>query len=316
MLISTLNKLNELNETLFTPVDNVIKLLPINEIIIDAFIDTIHLLPFLFFIFLFIEIIEFYFSSKFSHFFKKLQQQNVIIGAIASIFPQCGFSVLASSLYSQRKITKGCLIAIYLGTSDETIPILLSYPNKAYLIIPIVGIKLFIAILCGYMIDILTRQYEENKILKDTQSNAENANAEGCCAHKINSSDKKQLILHPLIHTLNIVGFIFLITLILNYLLDNIVIMDIIKNSTHKYLQCITGAVIGLIPNCAISIGFTVLLIKGSIPFSVAMSGLLANSGLGLLVLLKNNRLKDNLNIIIILLLISIISGCLIEFII
>lgn len=322
MLISVLEKINNLNEMVFAPLDGLIEKLPLEEWISDAIIDSLHLLPFLFFIFIVIELLEFYFSDKMDACIKKARKRSVAVGALASIFPQCGFSVIASSLYSRRMITRGCLIAVYLGTSDETIPILLAHPEKAHLVIPIVGLKLLIAIIGGYLIDILAGHFNNQDVINHEDSVEEvleeaheHVHDEGCCNHKPEGVNKIELILHPIQHTINILSFILIITLILNYALENFPITDFMANGGNSFIQCIIASIIGLIPNCAISIAITMMLIKGTITFGAAMSGLLSNGGLGLLVLLKNNNLKDSIKVIGILFLISVISGCLIEFI-
>lgn len=321
MLISILEKINNLNEWIFSPLDSLIEKLPFEEWVLDAITDSLHLLPFLFFIFIVIEVLEFYFSDKLNSCIKKARKRSIAIGSLASIFPQCGFSVIASSLYSRKMITRGCLIAVYLGTSDETIPILLAYPAKAYLIVPIVLLKLLIAIVGGYSIDIISGHFNNPDVINKNESVEqvmeeahEHIHEEGCCNHNPDSHNKRELILHPISHTINILAFILVITLFLNYVLEYFPITDFLANATHKYLTCIISAFIGLIPNCAVSIALTMMLIKGTIPFGAAMAGLLSNGGLGLLILLKNNEFKDTLKIMLILLVISIISGCLIEF--
>ena len=316
MLISILEHINNFNEWIFEPIDKLIELLPFEEWVADAVIDSIHLLPFLFFIFVLIEILEFYFSDKIDARIKKARRSEVAVGSLASILPQCGFSVIASSLYSRKMITRGCLIAVYLGTSDETIPILLANPSSAHLIIPIVGVKLLIAISMGYIIDLISKRFtnEEAELAEIPDNQKIEIHEEGCCNHNPDTRNKRELILHPISHTINIFGFILIITLILNYALEHLSITEFLTAGTHKYLQCVFASLIGLIPNCAISIAITMMLIKGTITFSAAMSGLLSNAGLGLLVLLKNNDFKDTLKIIIILLFISIFAGFAIEF--
>ena len=323
MLISVLEKINDLNEMIFAPLDGIIEKLPLEEWVADAIIDSLHLLPFLFFIFVVIEVIEFYFSDKMDSCIKKARKRSVAVGALASIFPQCGFSVIASSLYSRRMITRGCLIAVYLGTSDETIPILLAHPEKAHLVIPIIGLKLLIAIAGGYLIDILAGHFNNPDIINHEDSVEEvleeaheHVHEEGCCNHKPEGIHKIELLLHPIQHTINILSFILIITLILNYLLEHFAITDFLANSANTFLQCLIASVIGLIPNCAISIAITMMLIKGTITFGAAMSGLLSNAGLGLLVLLKNNNLKDSIKVVGILFLMSLAAGCLIEFLV
>ena len=309
MLISIIDKINELNEWFFTPIDSLIEKIPVADWIVDGICDSIHLLPFLFIVFFIIELLEFFYADKLNSLLKRTGKSSILIGGLASIIPQCGFSVIASSLYARRIITRGCLIAVYLATSDETIPILLATPSKVYLIVPIVLIKLVIGIAAGYAIELIS----STKVVDDDGCSNEIMEEEGCCKHDIEHGHKREIIIHPIVHTANVFGFILVITLVLNYCFTNVEITNFIEGS--KYWQPVAAAFIGLIPNCAISIGITMMLIKGSITLGAAISGLLANGGLGLLVLLKNNDFKDTAKIIIILLVISILSGFGITFI-
>lgn len=314
MLITVLEKINNFNEFIFAPLDKMISTLPFEDWAIDAITDSFHLLPFLFFIFLLIEVLEFYFSDKIDESIKGAKKSGVAIGALASIFPQCGFSVIASSLYSRKMITRGCLIAVYLGTSDESIPILLAYPTKAYLIVPIVGIKLFVAIFMGYLIDLVFTSTKDSEVIEEKSEEKIVIPDEGCCSHNPETGNKRELILHPIFHTVNIFAFILVITLVLNYALSNVSLTNFFEHGSNGYLQTVVAAVVGLVPNCAVSIAITMMLIKGTISFGAAISGLMSNAGLGLLVLLKNNDFKDTLKIILMLLVISILSGFSIEF--
>ena len=309
MLVSVIDKINSFNEFLFEPIDSLIEKLPFADWVIDGICDSIHLLPFLFIVFVFIELLEFYYADKINSMIKKTGKSGILVGSFAAIIPQCGFSVIASSLYSKRIITRGALIAVYLATSDETIPILLATPSKAYLIIPIVILKFILGVVFGYLIDFIRPQ----KVIENSDFEINLLEEEGCCKHDIEHGHKRELIIHPIVHTANIFAYILVITLILNYCLENVAITDAINGS--KFIQPIVASFIGLIPNCAISVGITMMLIKGSITSGAAMSGLLANAGLGLLVLLKNNDFKDTIKIILFLLSVSIISGMLITFI-
>lgn len=306
MILPILEKINGIHQTIFTPIDKAIGSLSFDGWVNDAIIDSVHLLPFLFFIFVVIEVIEFYFSNKINNSFKKTRKRSVLIGSLASIFPQCGFSVMASSLYSRKIISIGCLVAVYIGTSDECLPILLANPQKAHLVIPIVCAKFLIAVITGYFLDFI---FKEIKSKNENSADDEHLSEMGCCQHDIESKNKKELILHPILHTLNIFIFILIITLILNYLFEHLSLADVLTKNTNSYIVCTLSALIGLIPNCAVSVAITMLLIKGQIAFGAAMSGLISNCGLGLLVLLKNNDFKDTIKIISILLFISIVSG-------
>lgn len=311
MIIDFLNKLSIFNDWIFQGFDSFLESLGFSEWITDALIDSFHILPFLFVVFVFIEVFEYYYADKINHFMKSSEKSGPIIGSLASIVPQCGFSIIASSLYSGKMITRGTLIAIYLATSDEAIPVLLARPDKIWLVLPIIAVKLVVAICAGYIIDFIFK----SKLNKDAVVEIPD---EGCCKHDIISENKNNLWLHPLVHTVNVFAFVLIITLFLNYFVTDSLISEFFTNTTFKYkiLEPVVTGILGLIPNCAVSIAFTMMLIKGTISFGAAMAGLFSNAGLGLLVLLrKNSNIKDTVFIITILLAISVSCGIILQFI-
>lgn len=312
MLIGFLNRLNELNENLFAGFDSLIEGFGMPDWLCDAIVDSFHVLPLLFIVFLVIEFVEFFYSEKINSFMKKSEKSAPLIGSLAAIIPQCGFSVIASTLYIRRFITKGTLIGIYLATSDEAIPILLAQPTQTHYIFPIIGIKLLIGICAGYLIDLILKDNKYISIVEETDEDIH----EGCCHHSVSHRRKRELIYHPIKHTLNIFVFILIITVILNFVLAVYAehsVLHLLLGKV-KFLEPVITAFVGLIPNCAISIALTMLLIKGSISFGAVMSGLLSNAGLGILVLCRHNEnFKDTLKVIGILLGISIVSGLLIQ---
>ena len=316
MLISILNRINEINEGMFAGFDGIIENFGIPDWLCDAILDSFHILPLLFIVFFIIELIEFFYSEKINSFMKKSEKSAPLIGSLAAIIPQCGFSVIASTLYIRRFITKGTLIGIYLATSDEAIPILLANPTHTHLVVPVVGLKLFIGILAGYLIDFILKDKKYIPIVEEADSDDGLHADEGCCHHSVSHRRKRELIYHPLKHTFNIFIFILLITIVLNFVLAVYAehsVLHLLLGKV-KILEPIITAFVGLIPNCAVSIALTMLLIKGSISFGAVMSGLLSNAGLGILVLCRHNEnYKDTLKIISILLCISIVSGLLIQ---
>lgn len=316
MLISILNRINEINEGMFAGFDGIIENFGMPDWLCDAILDSFHILPLLFIVFFIIELIEFFYSEKINSFMKKSEKSAPLIGSLAAIIPQCGFSVIASTLYIRRFITKGTLIGIYLATSDEAIPILLANPTHTHLVVPVVGLKLFIGILAGYLIDFILKDKKYIPIVEETDSDDDLHADEGCCHHSVSHRRKRELIYHPLKHTFNIFIFILLITVILNFVLAVYAehsVLHLLLGKV-KILEPVITAFVGLIPNCAVSIALTMLLIKGSISFGAVMSGLLSNAGLGILVLCRHNEnYKDTLKIISILLCISIVSGLLIQ---
>ncbi len=313
MLIDILNKMNSINENMFAGFDSFVEHFGMPDWLCDAIIDSFHVLPLLFIVFIAIEFIEYFYAEKINNFMKNTEKASPIIGSLAAIIPQCGFSVIASTLYIRKFITKGTLIAIYLATSDEAIPILLAAPEQTHFVVPIIGIKLIIGICAGYLIDFILKDNKYIPIAQETDNNDEH---EGCCKHSVSQRRKRELIIHPVKHTLNIFVFILGITILLNFLIfvyGKYAMLHVIFGKI-KILEPVITAFIGLIPNCAVSIALTMLLIKGSISFGAVMSGLLANAGLGILILFRHNEnIKDTMKIIAILLSISIISGMIIQ---
>lgn len=315
MLIGFLNRLNDLNENLFAGFDGIIESFGMPDWLCDAIIDSFHVLPLLFIVFLIIEFVEFFYSEKINSFMKKSEKSAPLIGSLSAIIPQCGFSVIASTLYIRRFITKGTLIGIYLATSDEAIPILLANPTHTHLVVPIIGLKLVIGIVAGYLIDFILKDNKYIPIVEETDEDNLH-DGEGCCHHSVSRRRKRELIYHPLKHTFNIFVFILIITVLLNFVLALYAEHSMLHLllGKIKFLEPVLTAFVGLIPNCAVSIALTMLLIKGSISFGAVMSGLLSNAGLGILVLCRHNEnYKDTLKIIGILLVISIVSGMIIQ---
>lgn len=307
MLIEILNNITNFNEASVALIQNGLKYLHLPEVFLEPAAESIILIPFLFVIFVFIEIFENYFSERIENFSKYSAKYGAVIGALLASIPQCGFSVIATMLYVKRFITLGTLIAVYLATSDEAIPVLLMYPDKFSVILPVIAIKVGIAILVGHSIDLIIKPE-----LKKAPDKIE-INETGCCHNKI-QSHVQNLLIHPLKHTFNIFLFILLINCVLGYSLTMASGGIMALFTSNSYLQIIISSVVGLIPNCAISVLIVMLYIKSALSFGALISGLSTNAGLGLLILLKNNEsIKDSLCIISILLVTSIITGFVIQ---
>lgn len=274
------------------------------DIIIDTLIDTLKLVPFLFIAFLLIELFEHKFSKKSIKVVESSGKYGPILGSILGIIPQCGFSVMATNLYVTRLITLGTLISIYLSTSDEMLPILISEKAEFSLIIKILLIKLFIGMLAGFIIDKIFKVKKEKK-------NYDICEEEHCHC-------KESIIISSLKHTLNIVIFILLINFILNicfnYLGQDYLSKILLKDS---FFGPFISSLIGLIPNCGASVMLTELYINNAINFGSLISGLLTGSGIAIMILFKTNKhFLENLKVIGILYIVGVLSGIIIELII
>jgi len=269
-------------------------------------IETLRLLPFLFITYLVMEYIEHKTSEKVKHTIQKSGKFGPVFGALLGIFPQCGFSVSATNLYAARVITLGTLISVYLATSDEMLPILLTEAVPATTILTILGLKLVIGIIAGFIIDAVIRLANKNK--------QEEQKIEELCEHD-HCHCEQGIVASAVKHTLNIIIFIFLITLVINGIIE-LIGQETIANfiSQNVLLGPIVAGFIGLIPNCASSVILTELFIENVISMAMLISGVAVNAGVGLLVLFKTNKsVKENLSIVGLLYAVGVISGIILQ---
>lgn len=273
-----------------------------------ALFDSIKLIPFLFITYLIMEYIEHKTSDKAKNTIKKSGKFGPLIGSLLGIFPQCGFSVSATNLYATRVITLGTLIAVYLSTSDEMLPIFISEAVSPLLIVKILAIKLVIGMIAGFLIDLVLRI--KNKDKQEEERIIDLCEKEHChCEHGIVKSSLK--------HTLNIFVFILIVNLIMEILINMIgedTIAGVLNN--QPIIAPIIAGLIGLIPNCASSVIITQLYLDNVISAATMISGLLVGAGVGIAVLFKTNKgIKNNIRITILLYAIGVISGIILEFI-
>lgn len=276
------------------------------DIILDTLIDSLKLLPFLFVAFLIIELIEHKLSKQTKKIVSKSGHVGPLVGSLLGLFPQCGFSVMATNLYVTRIITLGTLISIYLSTSDEMLPIMLSQKIEFIEIIKLLGIKFIVGMIWGFIIDLILRQKN-----KKVNINYDICDDDHC------HCNKDGIIKSTIIHTFKTLLFIMLVSFLLNILLELVGSENLakifLKNSIFGPF---VASVIGLIPNCGASIVITELYLNGAISLGSTMAGLLTGSGVALLVLFKENKnIKENTFILGLLYGIGVISGILIEII-
>ena len=271
------------------------------DVIKDTVIDSLKLLPFLFLTFLLMEYFEHKMQNKSKKIVEKAGKFGPVIGSFLGVIPQCGFSVAATNLYATRIITLGTLISIYLSTSDEMLPILLSEKVEPSLIVEVLLIKIIVGIICGFIIDLVYRKKEKVEI-------QEFCHDKHCdCEHSILKSTLK--------HTFDIFMFIFLISFVLNlafsYLGEDVISGILMKDSIFGSFLT---SFLGLIPNCFSSVLITQLYLKNTISFASMIGGLLTGSGVALLVLFRvNKNKKENFRILLLLYLIGALTGLLIS---
>lgn len=275
------------------------------DIFIDSLIDTLKLLPYLFITFVILELIEHKLSNKNEKLLTKNKKLGPLFGGVLGALPQCGFSAMASNLFSARVITMGSLIAVFLSTSDEMLPIMLSEKVNPLLLLEIVSFKIIIGITIGFLIDLIYRK-EEHIII------SENCEKEHC------SCNEEGIFLSSIIHTLKVGLFILIANLLIGFIIFEIgedKLSSILL--TKNILTYFTASLIGLIPNCASSVIITEMYLGGLITIGTLLSGLLTGSGLGILLLFRTNKnLKENILILSIIYFIGVIVGLIIDLLI
>ncbi|MBR2189262.1 MAG: arsenic efflux protein [Eubacterium sp.] len=279
------------------------------DVLLDAVIDTVKLLPFLFLTYLLMEYLEHKTGDKSAQALRRMGHLGPLFGGAVGVVPQCGFSAAAASLFSGGVITLGTLLAVFLSTSDEMLPIFISEAVNPFSVLKILVTKMAMGIATGFAVDlILVHIPKLMGVEKDIHDLCE---AEHC-----HCDDEEDGILKPALrHTLHITLFIFLISIVIGLLVEGIGEHAMATFLTRRrFGGVVLAAVIGLIPNCAASVMLTEFYLKGILAAGQMMAGLLVGAGVGLLVLFRTNRhLKENIGITVVLFVCGILWGLLIE---
>lgn len=276
------------------------------HLIEHTLLDSLKLVPFLFLTYLLMEYLEHRTGEKLQKSIRKAGRLGPVIGGILGAVPQCGFSAAASGFYAGKVITPGTLLAVFLSTSDEMLPVMISERAGTGLILKVLILKVLIGTAAGFLVDLVVYRKAE----KEPDHIHEICEKEHCHCEKG--------ILHSaLLHTVQITGFIILITFGINLILeaaDAGVWQSFLQ--TRPILGSVLAGLVGLIPNCAASVAITQLYLQGVISFGAMMAGLLTGAGAGLLVLFRaNHNRKENIRILLLLYGIGVLAGIIMEFI-
>ena len=271
-----------------------------------AFLDSLKILPFLFITYVMMEFLEKGAGEKTNVWLEKAGKSGPVVGGLLGVIPQCGMSTVASNLYAGRIISIGTLLAIYLSTSDEMLPIMISRSVEIGVIAKILAVKVMIAIIVGFLADFIYRMIKKE--------NHENIKIHDFCEHE-HCHCEDGIIKSALRHTMRIFLFVFLFTVILNVGIEIIGEEQLAEFILNKPLVGpVLAGMIGLIPNCASSVIITQMCLDGLMSFGTMMAGLLVGAGVGILVLLRVNEDKaESLRIIGILYLAGALCGILLN---
>ena len=250
------------------------------DIIFDALLDTLKTLPFLFAAYLLIEFIEAKAEEKTVALIHRAGKLGPVLGGALGVIPQCGFSAATANLYVSGLITRGTLLAVFLSTSDEMLPILISHAAPAGFILKVLAFKMIVGMLCGILIDVADRRLHLSK----ERHIHDLCEQEGCkCEDGIFKS--------AVIHTFKIAGFLLAVNLVLGFVIHAVGeerLSSFLLN--RPVIGQFLAALIGLIPNCASSVVLTELYLQGGVRIGAMLAGLLTGSGVGILVLFRMDR--------------------------
>ena len=309
------------------------------EIVSDAVLDTLYLIPFLLVTYLFMEWFEHRTGQRTQAMIRDAGKAGPAIGALLGVIPQCGFSAAGSTLYAARVITIGTLFAVFLSTSDEMLPIFIAEQVPVDVIAKIIGLKILIGMVAGFAIDAVLRLRRKKPepirihelCLRDRcdcsagcetcSSNPElvyeHHDCSDACDHHHEHHDHSHdggwgsILKSAVKHTLQVTLFVLVITLAINALLE-FVGEEALASAigSNGPLSILIATLVGLIPNCAASVAIAQLYLEGILSFGAMMGGLLSAAGVGLLVLLRTNRpASRNALILVVLVCISFICG-------
>lgn len=275
------------------------------ELLEDVLHDAIPMLPFLYVTYLLMEYLEHKGNAHFTRILENTRKLGPILGAALGVIPQCGFSVLAVGLYLNGTITVGTLLAVFISTSDEAIPILVSQPKEFDTLIAVILVKLLVAVIVGYLVDTMVRhhQLKQNHPIKDIHADCEK------------EEEEHGIFYIAFIHTMKIFVFVFIVNFILSYIMDAIG-QDTLRMflANGSMIQPAFAAITGFIPNCAASVILAQLYLDQVISFGSLTAGLITSAGLGLLIMLKmyDNK-KDIIRIMLILFLSAVTTGIVLQ---
>lgn len=277
------------------------------EILLDGLLDAVKMLPFLFGVYILIEYMEHKNSAGFEGFFKRLGIFGPVGGAVLGTVPQCGISVAATNLFSGRVITLGTIIAVYISTSDEAIPIILAHPDRIGVLWKLIVIKVIAAAIAGISVDLILKAALKKK--NEEKPFEELCEHCGCHGH---DGHGHSVLIPALKHTVGIFIFVLIINIALGFVMEYLG-EDFLKSVliSDSPLQPFVCAIVGFVPNCAASVLLTELYLEGVITFGSCVAGLCTGAGMGLLVLFKTNKrhVKQNLAVLGILYVFAVLTG-------
>ena len=275
-------------------------------------------MPFLFVTYVAMEWLETKTESKAEERIKNSGALAPIVGSALGLIPQCGFSAAAATLYAGRVITRGTLIAVFLATSDEMLPIFIAKAVPIEQILQLLALKFAIGVVAGLLVDAVlklthrnTEHFKIHELCEAEHCHCDEEGSHGSHDGDNEGSHRLIILKSALKHTLQVVLFVFVINLVLSAIIEFVgedALASVMK--TNEWASIVVCAFVGLIPNCAASVAIADLWVDGILSWGAMLSGLLVSAGIGLLVLFRTNQdPKRNVTILATLVAIGIVCG-------
>lgn len=245
---------------------------------------------------------------------------GIISGSALGLIPECGFSVAVSNLYAERLVSAGCVAAVFVATSDEALPLLAANPGSAKWLFLLIAIKFVYAVICGYAVNFVFKLTCLDKVSNCSEHRHHGSEHihEGGEHHHCAHCDSGKGILHTaIIRSLSVFAFVLITSFAVNLAVE-LFGEDMLRGllMTDSVFQPFLTALIGLLPNCAVSILTANLFAVGTLGFGSLVSALCSGAGIGMLVLFRVNRnMKQNFTLLGMLYILSALIGFVIEII-
>jgi len=280
------------------------------DILLGSLAETYLMIPVLFVLYF---ILEYFSHTKQLDLISKLKISGPLgplAGTLLGIIPQCGMSVFVTTLYLSRRVTLGTLIATYLATSDEAIPVLLANRGQESAILYLIGFKILIGVITGYVVDFfMSKKHYGGNLPEAKSSHAVEIKLE------LEKTKYLEIALHTFKRTMRIYLWVLLITIIISFALFYSNSEELIRSiQSHPNIQVIIAALFGLIPNCAASIAISEAFLHAGLSLGATVAGLSTGAGFGPIVLFKDGKLKFALQALLISLAAAIIWGYVINY--
>lgn len=309
------------------------------DVLADSVIDTLKLIPFLLVTYLAMEALEHFASNKVKEAVEHAGAAGPVVGALLGALPQCGFSAMAATLFSGRVVTAGTLVAVILSTSDEMIPVFVAHQEPASRMLSIIAIKVVLGIAAGLLLDLVLRllhragdghthihelcerehchceeadeldeEHHDRDHHGDHHDHHEHGHHHG---HGHSHHGAWGIVRSACVHTAQVTAFIFLISLLFGLIIEGLGV-DSIRSTLayHPVRATFIAALVGLIPNCGVSVAIAELFLDGTLATGPMLAGLLSSGGVGLLVLWRTNAdVRQNVYVTLLVYVVAVLAG-------